>query len=267
VPFHRTFTVPPGSSSGFAVLLFCEASALPARIVPAASHFWAASCGGGAGSLNDLRARSSLTGAAARIHGVAARRSLAQVMLATSSKRRTAMKSKEEGGRVPAIGLSPFSFVRRLADDIDRFFEDFGERARPGWPTGGLAAGGEWEPVIEVEERNGTLVVRAEVPGAKREDLEVELDGDRLCISGERRDERQEQREGYFQTERRYGRFCRRLTLPQGVDAEKARANFADGVLEITIPAPEQGRGRRRIEVGGPDRPTGDKPGATTPSA
>jgi HSP20 family protein len=145
---------------------------------------------------------------------------------------------------------SPFSFMRRFSEEMDRLFEDFGfgERGR----AGGLPTlfGGErgmrssWMPQIEVAEREGKLVVSADLPGMKKEDVKVSINDDVLTIQGERRAERKREEQGYFSSERSYGSFFRTLRLPQGVNAENATCTFRDGVLEITMDAPQRSRGR-----------------------
>jgi len=119
-------------------------------------------------------------------------------------------------------------------------------------PHGGRGLGflpAQWAPPIEVLERDHQLVVRAELPGLSKDDVKVEVMDDMLTIAGERRDEHEENRQGYRHSERRYGRFFRRLPLPEGVKAEDIRATFQNGVLEITMPAPQPEPRGRRIEV------------------
>jgi HSP20 family protein len=146
--------------------------------------------------------------------------------------------------------LSPFSFMRRLGEEMDRLFSDFGFSpsltpmlARELGPS--IVAATEWEPDIEIFQRGDKLVVRADVPGMEREDVDVAIEDDQLVISGERRSERQEGDEGNFLSERSYGRFCRSVTLPEGVNTETASASFHNGVIEIEL-AVEAHRARAR---------------------
>ena len=142
-----------------------------------------------------------------------------------------------------ARGASPFSLVSRMAEDMDRLFEDFA------FGGGGFATPA-WAPQIETFRRGDKLVVRADLPGLKREDVNVEVDNDVLTITGERRDEHEEDRDGYYRTERSYGSFYRALRLPEGVNADQLDAQFRDGVLEVTLPAPKENQqSRKRIEV------------------
>ena len=161
------------------------------------------------------------------------------------------------------IAASPFTFMRRFSEEMDRLFDDFGMGR--GWlsPTfeRGLPSSfrefGQsiWSPQVEVFERGGQLVIRADLPGLTKDDVKVELTDDAITISGERRQEQEENREGYFRSERSYGSFYREIPLPEGVKADNASATFRDGVLEITMPAPEraeQARSRRlEIKEGG----------------
>jgi HSP20 family protein len=105
-------------------------------------------------------------------------------------------------------------------------------------------------PQIEVARRDGKFVVRAELPGLKREDIEVEIAGGSLRLSGERQEDREERDGGFFRSERSYGKFSRSIPLPEGVTGDDARAEFKDGVLEVTMSAPhEKKKEHHKIEV------------------
>lgn len=150
----------------------------------------------------------------------------------------------------PWMAQSPFTLMRRLTEDMDRFFEDFwsGRGIPAVWRGEGLARG--WTPEIEMFQRGNELVVRAELPGLKKEDVQVELSEDQILIQGERRHEETEEREGLFRTERRYGAFRRAVPLPEGAIADSAKASFKDGVLEITLQAPPHGvASARKLEI------------------
>jgi len=152
---------------------------------------------------------------------------------------------------------SPFSFMRRFSEQMDRLFDDFGFGRSFGPSLGrefGRLAGLEsslWSPQVEVFEHGNQLIVRADLPGLTKDDIDVDITDDSIVIRGERRQEKEENEEGYYRSERSYGSFYREIPLPEGVNANAANANFRNGVLEITMPAPErQLRGRRRIEIG-----------------
>ena len=106
-----------------------------------------------------------------------------------------------------------------------------------------------WTPAIEVSQRDGQYVVHAELPGLKPEDVKVEVLDDALVIEGERKYEHEEDRGGVHRTERRYGRFYRAIPLPEGANADQARARFENGVLEVMIPVSQQQSDRRQIPV------------------
>lgn len=149
----------------------------------------------------------------------------------------------------PALwSTGPFGFMRRMMDEMDRMFEDLGFGAMPS-TSAGFGETGErfWTPRVDVRQRDDTFVVRADLPGVREEDLEVEAEGGMLRIRGERREEREKQEGRFRRTECSYGSFVRTIPLPEGADADQAKATFANGVLEVTVPAPER-RGRR-IEI------------------
>lgn len=146
--------------------------------------------------------------------------------------------------------VSPFSMMRRMMGDMDRLFEDFGlgRTSRELWPLAELSSlRSSFVPEVELFERNGKLVVCADLPGIKKEDIRVSCDEQGLLIEGERKSTRQEQREGYYHSERSYGSFSRRIPIPQGVEVETCAASFDDGVLEIELDLSKEGR--RQIEV------------------
>ena len=107
-----------------------------------------------------------------------------------------------------------------------------------------------WLPQVEAFEREGKLIVRADLPGLTKDDINVDITDDAIKIRGERRQEKEENEEGYYRSERSYGSFYREIPLPSGVNREEANASFSNGVLEITMPAPARQPSSRRIEIG-----------------
>jgi HSP20 family protein len=93
-----------------------------------------------------------------------------------------------------------------------------------------------WLPAVELFERAGTLVLRAELPGMKREDISVEVTGETLTVAGERKAEQEIKEQDYERCERSYGAFRRLIALPAGVDTSQIAATYQDGVLEVTLP-------------------------------
>jgi HSP20 family protein len=139
---------------------------------------------------------------------------------------------------------NPFAMMRRMSDEMDRMLEEFGGGR-------GESGGGLWSPVIEVSEREGNCTVHAELPGLKPEDVKVEVLDDALVIHGERRSENQQNEGGVRRTERQYGQFYRAIPLPEGAEAEQAKARFENGVLEVTVPVTNKGANRRQIPIEG----------------
>ena len=171
-----------------------------------------------------------------------------------SNKPETPIARREQLANLRTV--SPFSLMRRFSEEMDRLFGDFGF-------TGSLASGfgreferladlegSMWSPQVEAFERAGKLIVRADLPGLTKDDINVDITDDAIKIRGERRQEKEENEEGYYRSERSYGSFYREIPLPSGVDREEANASFRDGVLEITMPAPVRQSGSRRIEIG-----------------
>jgi HSP20 family protein len=154
---------------------------------------------------------------------------------------------------------SPFSLMNRFADEMGRLFDDFGfgrswfgPFEKSGLSMSGLGDFNQtlWSPQIEAFEREGKLIVRADLPGLSKDDVKIEISDDLLIIKGERRQENEESREGFYRSERSYGSFYRVIPLPEGVEPDNAVAEFRDGVLEITMPAPQRQQRRRSIEIG-----------------
>jgi len=104
---------------------------------------------------------------------------------------------------------------------------------------------GEWSPRMDVSETESDIVVKAEIPGLDKDDIKVSLSGDVLTMSGEKKDERKEEKGNYRLLERRYGSFKRSVTLPSAVDPDRAQAEFRKGVLTITLPKTEETRARK----------------------
>ena len=107
----------------------------------------------------------------------------------------------------------------------------------------------QWAPAIDVVQKSGDLVVRAELPGIKLEDVDMTVHQGVLTISGKRDEEREEERGGYLVRERRSGSFRRSLQLPEGADEDSIRARFENGVLEVTIEGAAAEQGPKRIQV------------------
>jgi HSP20 family protein len=135
------------------------------------------------------------------------------------------------------------TFERRMADLFERFFGPW-ERERSVWGTEG------WAPAIESRVENGNLIVKADLPGIDPKEVTISVMGNQLTIEGERKREEKKEEKDYLYREVAYGKFLRTITLPEGVDADKVKASYKNGVLEITLPAPKQLAGKKvQIEV------------------
>jgi HSP20 family protein len=137
----------------------------------------------------------------------------------------------------PMRELNSFGDMNRL---LDSFF---------GSTQGQQGISRRWVPAMDLVEVGDALVLKADLPGLRREDVSIEVKDGVLTISGERKDEHEEKADGYYRVERTFGSFSRTLTLPKGIEAEGIAADFADGVLEVKIPKPEE-RKPHRIEIG-----------------
>jgi len=192
---------------------------------------------------------------------------------AGESGRAIASRERDHSGqqRRPSGGWlsSPWDVMNRMTDEMDqmfdRVFRDVGSVPRRSWlthqPFRSLGSFGQqtfWSPRVEAFQQGDRFIVRAELPGLKKEDVQVEITDAALTITGERREEQQEEREGYFHTEREYGQFHRSIPLPDGVIAESAQATFKNGVLEIAVQAPPSDATRgRRLDI--KDAPADEK--------
>ncbi|MBM3776464.1 MAG: Hsp20/alpha crystallin family protein [Acidobacteria bacterium] len=167
---------------------------------------------------------------------------MAEVTVKKSGGKETEALARRRGLETPFLGgnlfqLNPFALMRRLTEEMDRVF------------TGTAAEVDVWAPAIEVKQEGGRFLVSAELPGLKKEDVKVQVTGDALILEGERKQEKEEKREGYYRSERSYGRFYRSIPLPEGANLDKASAEFTDGVLEVAIPVPESKQQTREIPV------------------
>jgi HSP20 family protein len=169
------------------------------------------------------------------------------------SGRSSGVARRQSTAPYSGLGSSPYSLMRRMAEDMDRIFDTFGFRpGTTGWlsPSSGLgrdrwsgASGLEetvWSPQVETLRRGDRLVIRADLPGMNRDDVKVEVDNGVLTISGERSDENEEDSDEYYRSERSYGSFYRAIPLPEGIDENACEAKFKDGVLEVSVPMPKQ---------------------------
>jgi len=135
------------------------------------------------------------------------------------------------------FSLNPFAMMREFSDEMDRMFRD----ASPSEKT--------WAPVMDIQRVNGDLLVTAELPGLKKEEVKVEMTEDALIIEGERKREQKEEHKGYRHYERSYGKFYRSIPLPAGATTEQVKAELNDGVLKISVPVPDVKKKVRQVPV------------------
>ena len=151
------------------------------------------------------------------------------------------------------MALRPFRGFYDMQSEMNRVFDEvFGSLARSGGrqtQQGTLAT--QWAPALDVLQEDGDIVVRAELPGVRQEDVDITFHNGVLTISGERKAEEQKEASGYYVRERRYGSFRRSMTLPQGTDESKISARFEDGVLEVRVTGAAAVQEPKRIEIGG----------------
>jgi HSP20 family protein len=147
------------------------------------------------------------------------------------------------------IRWEPAREISSLQQEVNRLFGTFFD-SQANATNGTLAR--RWIPAMDLVEEGENYVLRADLPGLGEDDVHVELEENVLTISGERKSEHDELRDGYRRIERASGSFSRSLTLPDGVDAESVQARFEHGVLEVKVPKPAQRKPRRvAISVGG----------------
>jgi HSP20 family protein len=134
----------------------------------------------------------------------------------------------------PAHEITPFEEMeKRFEDFFRRPFSMFG----PSWlPRLKFPETGIISPNVDIFEDGNDIVVKAEIPGMKKEDIEVNLTDDMITVSGEKRNEEKVEKKDYYRIERSYGSFTRSFRLPKDVQSDKAKATFKDGVLEIRVP-------------------------------
>ncbi len=164
------------------------------------------------------------------------------------------------------IRWEPVRELNTIQSEMNRLFNTFFEASTPG--NGGTVGPiRRWIPAMDLVETEDAFVLRADLPGLSESDVNIELEDNVLTISGERKAEHEERKEGYYRVERASGRFSRSLTLPEGVDPEAVQARFDKGVLEVRVPKPEQRKPRKvAISVGGGSQQTIEGAESRTPA-
>ncbi len=147
------------------------------------------------------------------------------------------------------IRWEPVRELSTIQNEMNRLFNTFFDA--PAAANGGSVMR-RWVPAMDLVETEDDFVLRADLPGLSEQDVNIELEDSVLTISGERKAQHEERKEGYYRVERSFGAFARSLTLPEGVDPAGVHAAFDKGVLEVRIPKPEERKPRKvAISVGG----------------
>jgi HSP20 family protein len=142
------------------------------------------------------------------------------------------------------VRFEPAREVDTLQSEVNRVFDAFF-----GGGASGASRARRWVPAMDLVESDDHLVLRADLPGMGKEDVNIEIKDGVLTVSGERRAEHEDSSEGFYRLERAFGSFSRSLSLPDGIEVDAIDAEFTDGVLEVRIPKPAE-RKPHRVEIG-----------------
>src|SRR5882757_5255982 len=129
----------------------------------------------------------------------------------------------------------PFDRLTTLRDEVNRLF-DFS------WPSRDTGLFSGWSPTLDMHDDKDSLIVQLELPGMKKEEIDIALHDGVLTVSGERKMERENKEGETFRSERYFGKFQRSVTLRVGVDASKVKASYKDGILSIDLPKTEEAK-------------------------
>lgn len=140
--------------------------------------------------------------------------------------------------------LDPFSELERLQDEMNRLFDFSLSR----WPERTGFFRRTWRPAVDIKEEDDRIEVKADLPGVKKDEVDVSIEDDTLIIKGEKKEESEEEKKGFRRKERFYGSFHREIDLPSTVDKDKVKASYKDGVLELTLPKKEEAK-KKQIKV------------------
>ena len=134
----------------------------------------------------------------------------------------------------------PFREMSTLRDEMDKVWDRFFGEQAPLTPWRG-----EWVPSLDVSETKNNVRVRAELPGINAKDIDISLTDDVLTVTGEKKQEKEEEDENYHRVETSYGSFSRSVRLPHEVKSDKIKANYRDGILKITLPKSEKAKSKQ----------------------
>jgi len=142
---------------------------------------------------------------------------------------------------MPIVRWDPFRELVQMRDEIGRWFGDI-ERDK------GEKRSAVWAPSVDIKENENEVLVKADLPGIKMEDIDVSIDENQLVIKGERKFEKEEKEKDYLRVERSYGSFYRSFDIGVPIKADEVKARYSDGVLEITVPKAEVKK-PKKIEI------------------
>jgi HSP20 family protein len=145
------------------------------------------------------------------------------------------------------VRYDPFRELRSLQDEMNRLFSSSFSRSS-GTGEGDQIMRGAWNPSVDIFENQNQIVLEAELPGMKPEDVEISIENNVLTLHGERKFEKKDESDNFHRVERSYGSFTRSFTLPPTVSSENAQAEFENGVLRLTLAKREEAK-PRRIEI------------------
>lgn len=146
------------------------------------------------------------------------------------------------------VRWNPWRDFGPLTRNFDQFFDSLAPRSSRG-PNGEESDFlGTWYPAVDIFDNEREIVLKAELPGLKKEDIDIHVEDNLLTLRGERKREEEVKEKGYYRSERAYGTFSRSFTLPATVDVKKIGASYKDGVLAVTLPKAEEAK-PRQIEV------------------
>jgi HSP20 family protein len=149
------------------------------------------------------------------------------------------------------VRWEPVRELDSLQGEMNRLFDTFFGNGNANGNGHGVRTR-RWVPAMDLVEADDALVLRADLPGLERGDVNIEIKDNVLTVSGERKAEHADKGDGFYRVERSFGRFSRSLALPDGVDEELIKASFDKGVLEVSIPKPAE-KQPKRIEIGAAD--------------
>ena len=148
------------------------------------------------------------------------------------------------------VRWEPFRDLQAVQDRLNRVFDE-AFRGAPRGSDDDWALGGQWAPSVDIYENDGNLVLKAELPGIEPKDVDVRVENNVLTLRGERKFESEVKRDKYHRVERSYGTFSRSFTLPNVVDTDKIKAEYKDGVLQVTLPQREEAKPKQiQVAVG-----------------